>query len=323
MNILFFIGNGFDINIGMNTRYSDFYNYYQKVKSQNHTVRKVKSNISSNIENWSDLELALGSYTTNLKGLNDFDEMFEDIGLELSKFLQAEEKKIDYSTLDSKKAQIYLTYPERYLLPADKIKVQNFKNKWSSSNWNINIVTFNYTKSLEKIIGYKKNIQFNTRTNITTLKSIEHIHGYTDDRMVMGVNDVSQIKNKAFHKKQEILEALIKSNCNQVQKHTIDDLCKSQISSANLICIFGSSIGESDKMWWELIGERLKNDCRLIIFERCQEVDPRIRYRLARFEREVRNKFLSKTNLTESEKSKINEKIDIGLNSDIFNLNKQ
>ena len=93
MNILFFIGNGFDINIGMNTRYSDFYNYYQKVKSQNHTVRKVKSNISSNIENWSDLELALGSYTTNLKGLNDFDEMFEDIGLELSKFLQAEEKK--------------------------------------------------------------------------------------------------------------------------------------------------------------------------------------------------------------------------------------
>jgi hypothetical protein len=28
MNILFLIGNGFDLNLGMKTRYVDFYNYY-------------------------------------------------------------------------------------------------------------------------------------------------------------------------------------------------------------------------------------------------------------------------------------------------------
>ncbi len=28
MNTLFFIGNGFDINLGLPTRYRDFYRYY-------------------------------------------------------------------------------------------------------------------------------------------------------------------------------------------------------------------------------------------------------------------------------------------------------
>ena len=31
MNVTFFIGNGFDINIGLKTKYSDFYPYFKKM----------------------------------------------------------------------------------------------------------------------------------------------------------------------------------------------------------------------------------------------------------------------------------------------------
>ena len=57
MNILFFIGNGFDINLGMKTRYSDFYKYYKDIESKSNVIQKLKEEIAERIVNWSDLEL--------------------------------------------------------------------------------------------------------------------------------------------------------------------------------------------------------------------------------------------------------------------------
>ncbi|MEB2787271.1 AbiH family protein [Algoriphagus persicinus] len=75
MNILFLIGNGFDLNLGMNTRYADFYEYYNKyIKSSSPKVLTLKNEISENLQNWSDLELALGQYSSNWGSLDDFDD---------------------------------------------------------------------------------------------------------------------------------------------------------------------------------------------------------------------------------------------------------
>ena len=79
MNILYLFGNGFDINLGMKTRYVDFYEYYENKASSSDLVKKLKSNIFSNIECWSDLELALGKYTSEFQRISDFDEVYEDI----------------------------------------------------------------------------------------------------------------------------------------------------------------------------------------------------------------------------------------------------
>ncbi len=60
MNILFLIGNGFDINIGLKSKYIDFYKYYNSIKSDNEIITALKESLSINDENWSDLETALG-----------------------------------------------------------------------------------------------------------------------------------------------------------------------------------------------------------------------------------------------------------------------
>lgn len=73
----------------------------------------------------------------------------------------------------------------------------------------------------------------------------------------MGVNDTSQIKNESFHNVQEIVEAIVKPICNIASKSTLDNVCAKQIESANLICIFGSPIGDIVNKWWELIGNQL------------------------------------------------------------------
>lgn len=321
MQILYIIGNGFDLNLGLKTSYNHFYQYYKTVKSDNVNIQKLKDNISKTHESWSDLELALGNYTQHLEKVTELDEILFDIGEELSKYLHLEEKKIEKYEVDQKKFFDYLSFPEKLFLPADKEKLIGFKKKWNNSRWGLNIYTLNYTTVIEKILGDKQNnvlLAHHTNSATINLGEIKHIHGYLDNNMVIGVNDESQIKNDSFHNNLDILESIVKSECNRANRNNIDRQFTNKINSANLICIFGSSIGDTDNKWWELIGERLKSDCYLIIFSRGAEIPPRIRHMQARAERTIRNSFLNKTNLSEKEMEAVEAKIFIGLNSGMF-----
>src|SRR4030042_7161128 len=97
MNILFLIGNGFDLNLGLKTSYGDFYKYYIKVKSQSSAINQLKNEISGDLKHWSDLEIALGKYTENFKSVSEFDEVFDDLGDRLADDLEQEEKRFDFN----------------------------------------------------------------------------------------------------------------------------------------------------------------------------------------------------------------------------------
>lgn len=61
MNVTYIIGNGFDLNLGLETGYQAFYNYYIKVPSPNSQVKLLKDSIEQDgYELWSDLEIGLG-----------------------------------------------------------------------------------------------------------------------------------------------------------------------------------------------------------------------------------------------------------------------
>lgn len=324
MKILYILGNGFDLNLGLKTSYRDFYEFYKSVESPKNKVNDLKKNISSNYKNWSDLELALGQYTDELNTLDDFDEVFEDIGEQLSEYLKIEESKFDIKQINKEKFYENLVKPEDYLPLADNNKIKAFKKNFFSHHWTIDIVTFNYTSIVEKIIGGGKNTKIGNHPNSSagvTIREIDHIHGFVDKRMVLGVNDISQLKNKEFHKNEDILEAIVKEKCNKAYRHTIDDLFKTKIKQADFICVFGSSLGDTDNMWWELIGEKLKSKTTpLIIFTKGEEViSPRIGYKNNRTERKMRNYFLKKTKLTNEEIDKISSDIYVAIDSSMFN----
>lgn len=322
MNILFLIGNGFDINLGLNTRYSDFYKFYKTIQSSNSSIQNLKNDIDKNLKNWSDLEKELGNYTNKLNSSNEFTNIFEDLSDRLGEYLENEEGKFDVGIFDKNKLQNYLIYPEDSLLPADKEIIKKNKLNWSNSIWNLNVISYNYTKTFESLINYK-DIEINLGKNGNSsviLKKIEHIHGYINERMVMGVNDISQISNKEFQKNPNVIIDLVKPECNKVQKHLVDESCRSLIQNSHLICIFGSSIGDTDKIWWEIISEQLKRDCYLIIYEKTEPIPSRRPQRKTIAENEIRNSFLNKTKLTIEERELYRNKILIGINSDMFKL---
>lgn len=322
MQILYIIGNGFDLNLGLKTSYNDFYQYYKNVESANVNIKKLKDNISKTYESWSDLEMALGNYTEHLDKIEELDEILIDIGEELSKYLNIEEQKLEDFDFDNSKFFDNLSFPEKQFLPADKEKLIEMKRKWANHHWVLNIFTLNYTSIIEKICGdSQKNILLANHSNTATIKlgEIKHVHGFLNNDMVIGVNDILQIKNESFRDKRDVLESIVKTECNSANRNNIDKQFTAKIKAANLICIFGSSIGDTDNKWWELIGERLKSDCHLIIFSKGAEIPPRIRHMQARAERTIRDYFLSKTELNEKDMENAEEKIFIGLNTNMFN----
>lgn len=320
MKIVFINGNGFDINLKLKTRYTDFYNYYKNIETKSKPVLELKNSIANNIENWADLELALGEYSEKIKNEEEFIEIFEDIGDNLADYLQHEESKFDINKIDKQKLFDYLSFPENSLTNAQKESIEKIRTKWKGHHWYINIITFNYTKTIEKILEKKEpHLVIGTQNKAQVLyQGIEHIHGFMDNRMVMGVNDISQIKNKTFHNKKEVLDAFVKNNCNLAMQHTVDEICKKQLNEANLICVFGSSLGETDKMWWEIIGNRLLSECNIIIFERRASIPERRAYKKDAIRREIKESFLSKTNLTTEEKEQVFDKIFVGINTEMF-----
>ena len=69
MNITFMIGNGFDISMGLKTKYSDFYPYFLANADAGNLLRKKLEDLGDKAyEDWADLESALGIFT---------DEIFE------------------------------------------------------------------------------------------------------------------------------------------------------------------------------------------------------------------------------------------------------
>lgn len=48
---MFLIGNGFDVNCGMKTRYTDVYNGYVKEETATKNLQRFKETISGDIEN--------------------------------------------------------------------------------------------------------------------------------------------------------------------------------------------------------------------------------------------------------------------------------
>ncbi len=337
MNTIYLIGNGFDLNLGLKTSYSKFYEWY--INSYDDRKDNVVSFINwvekekCNNDLWSCMEMALGEYTSQLKGNNiveDCIDLHDNIVDGLSKYISLEENKFDYKDTPFTQFNNYLSNPFHYagLRPDDLTVIETFKSKfYNRSAWNTNIISFNYSVALEKIIGYKPdmllgNISSNKIPN--KLKSIEHIHGHTDDRLLVGVNDISQVANKDLHNTIAI-DYLVKPSANITCGEGHNTRCLNLISNADLIVIYGCSYGASDLQWWDCIIRHLKaKDIRLLLFnyEKDKDFGGNKRIRKQHYLDTIKDKFLSMSvdKLSNDEIKKIKSKIFVGHNSDMFKL---
>ena len=260
MKIVYLIGNGFDMNIGMKTQYIDFYNYYLSLPKENdvEVIKTFKSTLKRNLNNWSDLEYELGIYLNRINISKDAITLHEDLIEKLQGFFEEEEKKYHIDDTQKERLFNYLSRPFDYGLftKIEHDKIQEIINeKGKDIDWDVKIITFNYTRTIERMVGlYNLPVQIGCYENNNILLSeIVHIHGYANNRMILGVNDNSQIANENLKKDSGVSNRYVKINCNRTYGTDINDKCEQWVSEANIVCLFGLSLGDTDKKWWQLL----------------------------------------------------------------------
>ena len=255
MNILYVIGNGLDIARKMETSYQDFFSHYLTLPSDDEDIKAMKKEIDSQRnKTWADLEIGMGIYSSNCADREVFLKCLNDIKDRLKEYLQKESEKINLYKVNSFSGFIN---PAQFLDPEPRNRYIRYRSKFNP-NETIDIITLNYTSTLESIFGYSGSAISISKESV--LRNIIHVHGTLENMMVMGVNDSSQISNTSFNTDVDIIEDFVKPEYNDACMNNKNVDCESLIRNANIIVFYGTSLGKSDEKWWKLIGKRMEQD---------------------------------------------------------------
>lgn len=329
MEIVYMLGNGFDLNLGLKTSYKSFYEYYIKTGSKNEIINKFKNELNKNLDLWSDLEEALGVYSLNFiaKDKDKFIDLLEDIQDHLAIYISEQNLKLNVPNFNKNKFIEDLMTPTKYL---DERDLVHFQNYISTKNINMNsssisVITFNYTNSFEIITGWNgKRIILGKYSNDNrlkplNLKNVIHIHGTTESNMILGVNDEEQISNVEICNDDELKESFVKSVMNYGTRTLRHERCVELLNSANIVCVFGMSFGKTDKCWWNLLIDNIRTKNQIvIIFDVAKKFSKLREYKFNRIKLNIKEKLLKHCSISEDEVSKIIDNIYVVLNSDMF-----
>ena len=331
MNILFLIGNGFDINLGMKTSYADFYDDYIKTyKFPSKPVERLMKSIAlyKDTNLWADLEKGLGEYAAQISSTEELREVYFHLNDALKDYLKDQRLDNKYLTTNAAaKLKGDLMNPHQGFRPRLRQDIVGFMNPGNGITDNVNIITFNYTDTIEKIFAscsIKLPVELGVKgpnTAKRVLQNIHHIHGTLNDtELIMGVNDVSQIKNEELAKDPSALSMLMKPDTTINRGDLLDAKCEKIMCEADMFCLFGISLGETDNKWWKLLAERfISFNVHIIYFAHTKKVGVHSQD-LWDMERNYCDMLLEKFAGKYADKNTLSNRIHVLVNSKMFKL---
>ena len=310
MNITFLIGNGFDLNLGLPTGYTNFIKYHR----EQGLTDMISMAIHDDYQTWSNVESALGEFTANVSQEN-FEEFLE------SKCL-LDESLSDYLTHINDTYALTLGSDGAAEFRKKILNLSQEFNEADRSTYNSSLsrvgesiqycfISFNYTEYLDRIINaagkiepfYKRNVSGKVYSD--DLKAPIHVHGILSGNAILGVNDDSQMLAPDDIKRQ-LSALMLKPEINTSLGERRTEHAKELIQSSRYVLVYGMSLGKTDAMWWELLAEWLKGSSgrRLVLYTRSPKVNHKSASRTIMWQNEKRKKFLQAANCTDADISK-------------------
>lgn len=347
MNITFLLGNGFDIQCGLQTLYINFYEYILKKKYSLELFQEIdrKSVLTidnmiyseifkskDNIQTWADLEFQLGEFTRRLKEVNQdaitaerFLEDFEILREDLNDYLKGIQIQDDVQISEDFSEILFTTMDKFFygLLPQEFDEIKSMLSENTNSHFNYRFISFNYTNSLQLVFqncskNEKRNKLSNSNFSQIFNRVIINVHGVIDQFLTLGLNDESQLATDFFEK--DDLNDLLKpdslANSREYRRRDAENV----IEKSDIIVIFGMSIGSTDKHWWERIAEILIKNANKKLIIHLYDTEPsyvsarRVRLRRAKKENEFLS-HLGNLDLSDEKISQLRKQIYIVTNS--------
>lgn len=207
------IGNGFDLDLGLPTMYSDFINspHFNKLLIAENQLATHLNSVHG-LQKWIDIENELKKFSMSTKHPNNYLKEYKSLSNELLNYLDS----IDYDSIS--------TESEAYSL------IKNIINKKS-----VLIIDFNYTSTLDEIMTKITKYQSHLKAGIEHVK----IHGSVANKeIIFGVEDSAKIKKEHI---------FLKKSASKMFK-PID--FSFAIERCDNLWVFGHSLGETDHMYF-------------------------------------------------------------------------
>lgn len=345
MRILYLIGNGFDLNAGLKTGARDFVRTLFKSLEEREAGAKNKGELLSegqramlesmrkDIDTWADFEIALGQFTSALEGLQDpvaafmdaYDYLFDLFGTVITEE-DSRAQSIEITDETAKRfANGATSLLEDVLSEKDRKTIDSVLK---IESWEIDFVTFNYTCLLNRLVEAAKQQNASTR-NAKVAQFIQpaHVHGQLGDGwgILIGVDNQEQIAGATCRESEPIRNRLIKPVSNERAGMLRDAQTSGRIRSAEVIAVYGMSLGESDAKWWhelaEWLGNRNAPNRRLIIAMRQPTLHPLRSWERPDYQESIKTLFLDRAGIEDEDvRSYLSERMVIPLGSSAFNL---
>ncbi|MCL2405507.1 MAG: bacteriophage abortive infection AbiH family protein [Defluviitaleaceae bacterium] len=277
MSLTFILGNGFDLNIGLPTSFRDYLKVYREDScGESEMLKRFKTKIlnDSAWEDWVDFEEGIGKQSKKFDDRNmeqqakHFVDCLEDFYMHFMKYLIALSKRVNISRdMNAELKKFVKSINLFYTQVSDAKIARTLKNIINGHE--VNFLQLNYTDIFDRLVD-ESDLDGELQQGNDGIRRIGesiHVHGHVKKSYpVMGVGNPSQISNESIRNDPDVKRMFIKQNLLNVLKESnlppgIEmDKALNIIDKSTVFCIFGSSIGSTDIMWWERIGSWLKDD---------------------------------------------------------------
>lgn len=279
MDKLYIIGNGFDLNHGLKTKYTDFKEWLKINKSETYNIILELYGIDDNEETnswWSMFE----------NHLVDFD-VYEEI-IELAK-----EHSIDYGSDNFRESDRYVGAIEAERKFENLVdNILTLFNEWINSLWILPIekkmsnidkesfyINFNYTQTLETIYGVPQERVFHLHGKVGDNNYVLG-HGRTFEYINKRIRD-NNLPPKGLNEEEleewysknydEVYENIVESTTSKFYsyKKNVDKIIEAhsdlfdKLSNIRKICIYGFSFSDIDNPYIEKIIDTVKDKSNL------------------------------------------------------------
>lgn len=219
-NRLLILGNGFDLGLGRETRYSDFAKsrfWPENLKSELFGYLEKKANI----ERWFDLESELARYIQTIRK--------ESSAYVTTRPGRAKQDRADFKEI-VEALIAYLKNVERKDVNCDSIAAKVFRLACWDSAFS-KIYSFNYT-DLDKL---------SEKLNLAGVPIVEYVHGcLADDSAILGINDT-----------EDTLEGLYDFMRKSFNPHYSSHPVSYDLKTADEVVFFGHSLGDNDYHYFQ------------------------------------------------------------------------
>ena len=289
MDITFLVGNGFDLSLGYKTSYKDFYeSYLQQPNDPDHedAILRLKDSINEDrkngYKNWSDFEIGLGKLSQSFSPdeAGEFVDACSDAFKYMIHYLRHLPRKKDIDVLSEDqwndvRKNLYNFHQETR--EEDKRFFSRLRRDEEEHGIEsrFHFVSFNYTYFLDDYIAKiaKKPLKIWKHTSGEKKHILDttvyHVHGSLDEYPIVGLSNEDQFTNRTILTSDYLRQTLIKPNgIKEIRSPRYSEV-KDTINKSRIVCLWGLSLGASDKHCWNYINKWLKDDPNrsLIIFE--------------------------------------------------------